>query len=110
MDQTDKTEQTELEVLEDQKEHRRLKRLNQLALAREKALDQKKKRAAPKKELKRLKADMQERVYQDQLNQVEHLKGVMDRGNKPDPPRQEPTHRGVPINSDFERLVNILYT
>ena len=58
----------------DLKEQRRLKRLDQLALARQKAAEVKKRRSAPKKELKALEQQVKERLYQEDVKRVARLK------------------------------------
>ena len=55
-------------------EQKRLKRLDQLALARQKAAEVKKRRSAPKKELKNLEQQVKEQLYQEDLKRVKRLR------------------------------------
>jgi hypothetical protein len=107
----------------DLKEQRRLKRLDQLALARQKAAEVKKRRSAPKKELKQLEQQVKERLYQEDLERVERLKEQASLPAVLAPKKPTPTvkqtssstpGKGEPLVRDREiehldQLINILY-
>jgi hypothetical protein len=108
----------------DLKEQRRLKRLDQLALARQKAAEVKKRRSAPKKELKQLEQQVKERLYQEDLERVERLKEQASLPAVLAPKKPTPTvkqtssssspEKGEPLVRDrqiehLDQLINILY-
>ncbi len=100
----------------DIKEQRRLKRLQQLALAREKALETKRRRFAPKKEMKVLEAQIKERLYQEDLKRVEQLRELAERDPVPKSKEVAKPHQTsprMPVKPDEQRLddlINILYS
>jgi hypothetical protein len=57
-------------------DERRQKRLAQLVIARQKAAEIKKRRSAPKKELKKLEDDIKERLYQEETERVKKLRDL----------------------------------
>jgi hypothetical protein len=59
-------------------DERRQKRLAQLVIARQKAAEIKKRRSAPKKELKKLEDDIKERLYQEEMERVKKLRDLHD--------------------------------
>jgi hypothetical protein len=59
-------------------DERRQKRLAQLVIARQKAAEIKKRRSAPKKELKKLEDDIKERLYQEETERVKKLRDLHD--------------------------------
>jgi hypothetical protein len=108
----------------DLKEQRRLKRLDQVALARQKAAEVKKRRSAPKKELKQLEQQVKERLYQEDLERVERLKEQASLPAVLAPKKPTPTvkhtsssstpEKGEPLVRDrqiehLDQLINILY-
>ena len=110
----------------DLKEQRRLKRLDQLALARQKAAEVKKRRSAPKKELKNLEQQVKERLYQEDLKRVERLReqatfresnDTTSRGPMPNQclsrqPKMPPSTERLsedPHLKHLDNLINILY-
>jgi hypothetical protein len=60
-------------------DERRQKRLAQLVIARQKAAEIKKRRSAPKKELKKLEDDIKERLYQEETERVKKLRDLHDK-------------------------------
>ena len=113
----------------DVKEQKRLKRLDQLALAREKALTMKKTWSAPKKELKKLESEIKEKLYQEDLKRVKNLREIaLDKQKSEDAPVVPSTPRRAPMSSSktfeedpahdrftqhcnhLENLINILYS
>ncbi len=105
------------EQVEDQEclqHEKRQKRLAQLVLARQKAAEVKKRRAAPKKELKRLEEEIKERLYQEDLQKVKNLRDL--HANGPTHPKvhqksdKPPTVYPRDIGSHLDDLVNILYS
>jgi len=90
----------------------------QLVLARQKAAEMKKQRSAPKKELKKLEDERKERLYQDDLRKVQHLKSLNSHSkvsnSKDESEPQSPTedefedpHHGIPTH--LRDLINVLY-
>jgi hypothetical protein len=59
-------------------DERRQKRLAQLVIACQKAAEIKKRRSAPKKELKKLEDDIKERLYQEETERVKKLCDLHD--------------------------------
>jgi hypothetical protein len=82
-------------------DERRQKRLAQLVIARQKAAEIKKRRSAPKKELKKLEDDIKERLYQEETQRVKKLRDLHENSiNTLSPvPAPSPT----PTTSSFER-------
>ena len=103
-------------------EQKRLKRLDQLALARQKAAEVKKRRSAPKKELKNLEQQVKEQLYQEDLKRVKRLReqATIMESNDTTSERHMPIERlsrqpkMPPIAEDphmkhLDNLINILY-
>jgi hypothetical protein len=59
----------------DVSDEKRQKRLAQLVIARQKAAEIKKRRSAPKKELKKLEDHIKERLYQEEMQRVKETSG-----------------------------------
>jgi hypothetical protein len=57
-------------------DEKRQKRLAQLVIARQKAAEIKKRRSAPKKELKKLEDDIKERLYEEEMQRVKKLRDL----------------------------------
>jgi hypothetical protein len=77
-------------------DEKRQKRLAQLVIARQKAAGFKKRRSAPKKELKKLEDDIKERLYQEETERVKKLCDLHEKGKVPGP-------TPAPTISSFER-------
>jgi len=98
---------------EDAEQEKRQKRLAQLDVARQKAAEVKKRRAAPKKELRKLEDEIKERLYQEDLQRVKNLRDLHANA-----PGFSPTQKTVqPTPTPFDRrcdylddLINILYS
>ncbi len=108
---------SELEDQECLQQEKRQKRLAQLVVARQKAAEVKKRRAAPKKELKRLQEEIKERLYQEDLQRVKTLRDLHANAPKVPPktvkPESTPFAQALPRRSPLNHLddlVNILYS
>jgi flagellar motility protein MotE (MotC chaperone) len=75
---TDGDEVPEAPDVPDVLDERRQKRHAQLVIARQKAAEIKKRRSAPKKELKKLEDDIKERLYQEETERVKKLRDLHD--------------------------------
>jgi flagellar motility protein MotE (MotC chaperone) len=62
----------------DERHQNSSKRLAQLVIAWQKAAEIKKRRSAPKKELKKLEDDIKERLYQEETERVKKLRDLHD--------------------------------
>jgi hypothetical protein len=82
-------------------DERRQKRLAQLVIARQKAAEIKKRRSAPKKELKKLEDDIKERLYQEETEKVKKLRDLHENSINTLLAFQAPTP--TPTISSFER-------
>jgi hypothetical protein len=84
-------------------DERRQKRLAQLVIARQKAAEIKKRRSAPKKELKKLEDDIKERLYQEETQRVKKLRDLHENSinTLSAVPASAPTP--TPTISSFER-------
>jgi hypothetical protein len=63
----------EVPYVPDVPDEKRQKRLAQLVIARQKAAEIKKRRSAPKRELKKLEDDIKERLYHEEMQRVKKL-------------------------------------
>jgi hypothetical protein len=81
------------------------KRLAQLVIARQKAAEIKKRRSAPKKELKKLEDDIKERLYQEEMQRVKKLRDLHENHSMNTlSPAQAPAVAAVsPAVTSFER-------
>lgn len=101
----------------DLEQEKRQKRLAQLVVARQKAAEVKKRRAAPKKELKKLEEEIKERLYLEDLERVKNLRDLHAKAPpskvtkpttlSPDPTPQTPFDRRC---EHLDDLINILYS
>jgi hypothetical protein len=80
---------------------KRQKRLAQLVIARQKAAEIKKRRSAPKKELKKLEDDIKERLSQEETQRVQKLRDL--HGNSINTLSAVPAPAPTPTISSFER-------
>jgi hypothetical protein len=82
-------------------DEKRQKRLAQLVIARQKAAEIKKRRLAPKKELKKLEDDIKERLYQEETQRVKKLRDLHE--NSINTLLAVPAPAPTPTISSFER-------
>jgi hypothetical protein len=87
-------------------DERRQKRLAQLVIARQKAAEIKKRRSAPKKELKKLEDDIKERLYQEETERVKKLRDLHE--NALNTLSAAPAPVVTKNSSSFERRCNHL--
>jgi hypothetical protein len=81
---------------------KRQKRLVQLVIARQKAAEIKKRRSAPKKELKKLEDDIKERLYQEETERVKKLRDLHEKCCQGKVPGPTPAPAPAPTISSFE--------
>jgi uncharacterized protein YpuA (DUF1002 family) len=84
-------------------DERRQKRLAQLVIARQKAAEIKKRRSAPKKELKKLEDDIKERLYQEETERVKKLRDLHDNAMNTLSAAPTPAPAVTKNSSSFER-------
>jgi hypothetical protein len=95
-------------------DERRQKLLAQLVIARQKAAEIKKRRSAPKKELKQLEDDIKERLYQEETEKVKklrdlHCNAMTTLSTAPTPPPTPPISSFERRCSHLDDLVKELY-
>jgi septal ring factor EnvC (AmiA/AmiB activator) len=95
-------------------DERRQKLLAQLVIARQKAAEIKKRRSAPKKELKQLEDDIKERLYQEETEKVKklrdlHCNAMTTLSAAPTPPPTPPISSFERRCSHLDDLVKELY-
>jgi hypothetical protein len=94
----------EVPDVSDVPDEKRQKRLAQLVIARQKAAEIKKRRSAPKKELKKLEDDIKERLYQEKMQRVKKLRDLHENSMNTLSAAQAPAVAAVsPAVTSFER-------